>query len=287
MASDMEMTGNKPTFVGIGAQKCASTWLYHVLQDHPEVQVSEEKELNFFSFNFDRGYQWYEHHFADAAKSVCGEISPSYFCEEGVPQRVREYRKDMKVIVSFRDPVERALSNHRHEVRLGNFHSPDNSFESGLTNNPMYVQQGRYATHLKRWLAYFPEEQIFSVLMEDIKADPLAVAQRLYEFVGVDATFEPQSIDRKYNVSFANRSQGLRRIKDVAYKMSSTPGLRWTWSLGKKLGLRSAYRKVNTMESSEAIQEPPADLLHGLREKFAPELRGLAELIRRPLDSWL
>ena len=284
------MTGvtDKPTFVGIGAQKCASTWLYRVLQDHPDVYVSEEKELNFFSYHFDRGYQWYQKHFGGREEQkVFGEISPSYFTESDVPRRVFEYRQDMKIIVSFRDPVQRALSNHRHEVRVGHLNSGDISFEAGLANNPMYVQQGCYATHLKRWLEYFPSDRIFSVLMEDIQADPLGVARRLYEFVDVDPDFVPPSIEKRYNVSYANRSQGLRKLKDMAYSMASKPGLRWTWSLGKALGLRSAYRKVNTLPSEEAIPEPPAELIDGLRDRFAPEVKDLSRLLNRSLDAWL
>lgn len=38
----------KPGFIGIGAQKCASSWIYDILLDHPEVSMSEKKELDFF-----------------------------------------------------------------------------------------------------------------------------------------------------------------------------------------------------------------------------------------------
>ena len=66
----------KPNFIGIGAQKCATTWVYRVLEDHPAALLSDPKELHFFSSNFDRGYQWYERHFPEtsSAKAV-GECS--------------------------------------------------------------------------------------------------------------------------------------------------------------------------------------------------------------------
>lgn len=35
----------KPTFIGIGAQKCASTWIYSVMKDHTEVVVSKKKGI--------------------------------------------------------------------------------------------------------------------------------------------------------------------------------------------------------------------------------------------------
>ena len=284
----MNVINAKPTFIGIGAQKCASSWLYRVLQEHPEVAVSEQKELDFFSFRFDRGYQWYEQHFESAGQQdIRGEISPSYLCEESVPRRVAEYYPDMKIIVSFRDPIERALSNHRHEVRLGHISVENNNFEAGLKNNPMYIEQGLYATHLKRWLEHFPQQQIFVVLMQDIENDPQAVVKRLYSFVGVDESFRPESISARYNVSFANRSQSFRKMKDLAYGVSKTPGLRWTWSMGKALGLRSMYRKVNRVSSSEVISAPGLATLDAMRLRFEPEVRELSQIIDRSLDSWL
>ena len=57
---------NGPTMIGIGAQKCASSWVHAALGVHPQIGVSEPKEVDFFSYYYDRGYQWYETHFAHA-----------------------------------------------------------------------------------------------------------------------------------------------------------------------------------------------------------------------------
>jgi hypothetical protein len=157
---------------------------------------------------------------------------------------------------------------------------------AGLPNTPLYVRHGLYATHLNRWLENFPALQLLAVTREDIEREPLAVAPRLYAFVGVDTAFEPPGIRQRFNVSYANRSQGLRRVKDWAYKAASLPGLRWTWSLGHALGLRAMYRKVNTVPSAAAIPEPSAELLDALRQQFLPEVQELSWLLDRPLDAW-
>ncbi len=69
----------KPNFIGIGAQKCASSWLYDILADHPEAAVSATKELDFFSYHYERSHAWYERQFSEkpVVKTV-GESSP--FC---------------------------------------------------------------------------------------------------------------------------------------------------------------------------------------------------------------
>ena len=52
-------TLQRPTFLGIGAQKCGTTWLHKLLSHHPGVFAANPKEIDFFSYGFDRGYEWY------------------------------------------------------------------------------------------------------------------------------------------------------------------------------------------------------------------------------------
>lgn len=278
----------KPTFIGIGAQKCASTWLYRILAEHPQVGVSADKELDFFSYRYDRGFQWYERHFDGCAgKLAFGEISPSYFAEPAVPERVSRYAPNVKVLVSFRDPIQRALSNHKHEVRLGQFNGSDLSFEAGLRNNPMYVEQGRYATHLANWLTYFPREQILCVFMDDVENDPGRVAADVYAFLGIDPSYLPAGVTTKFNPSYANRYRWLLGIKDVAYKLTQLPGGAQLWKLAQRLGLRDAYRSVNRVESQQAIPRAQASTIEALRQEFRDEVKRLEQLVGRDLSNWL
>ncbi|MCP4001716.1 MAG: sulfotransferase [Gammaproteobacteria bacterium] len=278
----------KPTYIGIGVQKSASTWLHRILAEHPEVAVPERKEINFFSFYFDHGYQWYEAQFPhSAAQCQLGEISPSYFCEQATPERIYQYLPQIKILLILRDPIQRALSNHRHEIRVGHITGSDLSFETGLLNNPMYIEQGLYATQLKRWLEYFPLDQIKIVLMEEIKSDPLAVAKDMYKFLGVNEAYQPIGLNQKFNQSYANRSHSLTRLKDIIYNATRIPGLSWIWNLGSKMGLKMLYRNINTSPSNAVIPEPTQQTLDMLRERFEPEVRELQAIIGRPLDAWL
>lgn len=278
----------RPTYVGIGAQKCASTWLHRVLAEHPEVAVPEIKEVDFFSYHYDHGYQWYQRCFDNGKPARArGEISPSYFSEPSVPERVARSLPDARILLSLRDPVERALSNHRHEVRVGHLAGPDLSFEAGLRNNPMYVEHGRYATHLRNWLRHYSRTQILVVLMEDIAADPQAVCREVYRFVGVDDGFVPKGLTSRYNASFAARWSPLGVAKDAAYGATRVPGLRWLWQAAARTGLRSLYRAVNVVPSAAVIPQADPRTLLELRELFAPEVRELETMIGRSLATWL
>lgn len=278
----------KPTFIGIGAQKCASTWLHRILSEHPQIGMPQEKEVDFFSYHFDHGYQWYERQFdAYADRKARGEVSPSYFSEPGVPGRIRHHNPEVKIIVSLRDPVARALSNHRHEIRVGHFKGRDLSFDAGLANNPMYIDQSCYATHLTRWMRHFPSSSMLFIFMEDIVSEPGSVARSVFDFLGVDADYCPRGLSSRYNRSFANRYQGLARVKDGFYRYADRPGLRWLWGAGVVFGLRAVYRSVNVLPSERVIPRPDDHTLAQLRARFAPEVRELSRLIGRPLDHWL
>jgi len=278
----------RPTYVGIGAQKCASTWLHRILAEHPQVAVPEVKEVDFFSYRYDHGYQWYENHFSGGGSALArGEISPSYFCEPTVPERVARYIPEARILLSLRDPVERALSNHRHEVREGHLTGADLSFETGMRNNPMYVEQGLYATHLRNWLRYFPREQILVVLMEDVETAPETVSKLVYGFLDVDDNFVPTGLKNRYNRSFTSRSAALGSVKDAVYGLTRRPGLRWLWDAAAGSGLRSLYRGINDVPSSAVIPQPKDQTLRELRGRFAPEIQDLETLIGRPLAQWL
>ena len=68
-----------PDFIGIGAEKSATTWAWMILNQHPSIGMSQPKELNFFNDNADQGMDWYRRHFRyDPTSQRCGEISPLY-----------------------------------------------------------------------------------------------------------------------------------------------------------------------------------------------------------------
>lgn len=277
----------KLTFIGIGAQKCASSWLYDILADHPEAALSEKKELDFFSYCYERGYGWYERQFPDkpGAKAV-GEISPSYFNEASVPERARLYSPDLRILLSLRDPVERALSQHRHLIRIGMVAGPDYRFETALADNPSYIDQGRYATHLSRWLASFPEKQVLVVLMEDIRKNPEETARKVYEFLGIDPEHHSAALYEKSNPSYVVRSRKtdsiIRRLRKVVRQF----GLGGLWQALGDSGLRRLYRRMNRKPSEAVVPPVPAETSDRLRAVFQDEIRILEKLLGRNLENW-
>ena len=277
-----------PNFIGIGAQKCATTWIYEILRDHPEVTLSHKKEIDFFSYHYDHGMQWYKDNFVDSAQSkVVGEISPSYFHEPAVPQRVKHHMPQAKLIVSLRDPLQRSISNHKHEVRVGHFSGDDLSFEAGMANNPMYVEQGLYAKHYSRWCEYFPPEQIFVVFYEDIVKDRYAVAKNIYRFLDIDENHQSAAVDNKSNPGHINRFAGLEKFRNSLHYGAKRIGLDSVWDLAGKLGLRWLYGRLNKMPADALIPQMSDTARLEVRNYFNEDTRRLRELIDGPYPQWM
>jgi hypothetical protein len=274
-------------FVGIGVQKCATTWLYDILLDHPQVALSKLKELDFFSYHFGRGYQWYEEQFPqDRPGCLVGEISPSYFIDANVPERLQAYAPEAKLVVLLRDPVERAVSNHRHEVRLGNFHGDDISFVAGLANNPLYLEQSRYGTHLLRWLKHIPASRMLVLFQEDIDREPQAVAQQVYRFLDVDDRHVSNAVEGRSNESHVHRSRVLERARRAARDLVRLMGIDGVWRAAQKAGLQSLYRQLNRRPPEARIPPVAAATREGLRMLLAEEIRVVEEITGRSLPQW-
>ncbi len=275
-------------FIGIGAQKCASSWVHDILADHPQVAVPRLKEVDFFTYRFENGYRWYEHAVAAREDAVAvGENSPSYMSEPAAPDRVFAYRPDMKIVVSLRDPVERVLSQHRHMVGLGRIPSTDLSLEAALATNPTYVDQSFYYRHLRRWTDLFGIERVHVILMEDIRADAAKVARDLYAFLGVTTDHAPALLRQVSNPSYVPRNRGLEDGVRSVHRNLLAMGAGPVWRLLGDSGLRRIYRAVNRKTTTDVIPEPQAETLEKLRILFADDVAQLSQLLPRDLSAWL
>src|SRR5437899_9605266 len=106
-----------PTFVGIGSLRCGSTWLYQVLKCHPDIRLSDRKEMNFFFMRemLQHDLDWYEAHFEAedglGPRPIRGEISPIYGrLKAWQVNRIAKLLPDLRIILTLRHPIERAWS---------------------------------------------------------------------------------------------------------------------------------------------------------------------------------
>ena len=52
-----------PDFIIIGAQKGGTSSLFSYLNQHPQLQLPDKKEIHFFDNDYQKGISWYRSHF--------------------------------------------------------------------------------------------------------------------------------------------------------------------------------------------------------------------------------
>lgn len=280
----------KPTFIGLGAQKAASSWIYAVLKDHPQICVSEPKELDFFSRFYEYGFQWYEGFFNHCRGcDVAGEVSPSYFDSAEGPLRAARYNSAFRIIVSLRDPVARAFSNHLHEIREKRLTGRDLSFETGLANNPMYLERCRYATHLQRWFDAFDQRQILVLFKEEIDRAPREHADALYGHLGLEDRYCSPFADSQVNRSYVPRSQARETlVRGIGSVMRRFGGPHFVERV-KRIGAIREFRMANRIDVRELVPPMTLKTRAWFEEELAEEMLKLARMLNRealPWETW-
>lgn len=282
----------KINFIGIGAQKCASTWVHSVLSDHPEVVVLPGKEIDFFSYYYNFGYEWYEKHICDVGPAkMIGEVSPSYFADSSdTPDRVFFYNPKMRIVLSLRDPIERAYSNHLNEVKLGHVTNQNLEFENGLANNPMYLEQSRYGRQLARWLAVFPRDQVLVIFQEDIRDDSFGQARNLYRFLNVAEDHQSWFLEKKVNESRIIKNTRVDNFLKLLGKLGRSTGAGKLVEVVRKNDLVCRLRHShNQIDLRQIVPPMREDTRIYLQNTLTDDMRELAHQLGKkdlPWPSW-
>jgi hypothetical protein len=198
--------GHLPNFLIIGAAKSGTTSLHAYLSAHPDICMSQKKELRFFVptdryGRFDNGVDWYKNNFNRSAL-LYGESSPQYTVYpkiSGVPERIHSVVGYPKLIYILRDPVNRVLS---HYVQIVDEYYPVQDFRawlSTITERQSYFYS-LYFFQLSQYLRIFPRSNILVLVSERLAADPQPTLRSVFDFLGVDANFWSPTFDDFHNV---------------------------------------------------------------------------------------
>ncbi len=295
-----------PTFLGLGAPKAATTWLFQCLREHPSIFIPDEKEIGVFSCSDEideRLTEYLAHFHKSGTADARGEIFVLYLSSPLAAEQIKRYLPDAKLFVSLRNPVDQIYSHYWH-LKRQNFHRwgdgnfvPPTSFASAI--DELYddlVAPACYAQHLKRWLAFFPREQIHIMLYEDIESDPLRELKSLYCFLEVDDGFVPSFLNRRdaaVRAGVSPRSDVLDRLHTKTYD-----GLnRFVYHKMKQLiGVSAAARIKDTLRIRQLMQAifyrkgyPKMDQKDKKRlvALLSEDICELENLLGRDLSHWL
>jgi hypothetical protein len=265
-----------PDFLGIGAQRAGTTWLYHCLNDHPQIGVAEQKELHFFDSGFDRGVEWYERQFPDSGQfDVVGEVTPNYLNHPDAPERIARILPEARLIAILREPVSRAYS--AYELFRQKRYARQSFHEVCTVGSDLY-NLGCYAGQLERFFEHFDRSQLGIWLYDELKAEPQTFLSQVYGFLGVDATFVPPSLRERANAILYPRTQKLLAGLGLGRAMEAAKASGFgRWLKRRLAGSARRPRADNVLTDAQQAE---------IQALFAPEVDRLEELLGRDLSAW-
>ncbi len=244
-------------FAIIGAQKCATTWLYDCLEHHPMINMRDSKNEDPYYggplYKQKGGDEWYFSQFKNkkpGQKRGC--VSVDYIEDMASAQNLLEHNPDIKIILCLRNPAERAVSAYQWYVRKSFI--PNLPLNEGIKQviahynetvidqySAMYkniIERGFYYEKIMAFTKCLPAGNIKIVLYDDIKKAPLITLQNIMHFLQIDESYVAGNANTipKKNTGFAPlimlerqfpSSRIIRKVVDignqVVYKIFKPP----------------------------------------------------------------
>ncbi len=207
-----------PDFLIVGAQRAGTTSLFYYLLAHENVfGPIRNKGVHWYDSGFHHPPSWYRSHFPlqqnlDDVQSrtglptAVGEGSPYYLYHPQIAARIAGCLPTTKVIALLRDPVDRAISHHQHELARGFEKLPlgaaidaeesrlegehekmaaDPTYVSFADMHFSYAARGHYAEQIERYHHHLGRDQVLVLDQRQLLAEPEKTVRRAFDFLGI------------------------------------------------------------------------------------------------------
>lgn len=299
-----DSTVRLPNLVVVGVSKAGTTSLFEYLGRHPDVGLSDLKELRYFTpLRYGEplgpltGYTDHFRHCVDERYAV--EATPGYFYGgRPLAHAMRETCDPLRVVLSLREPADRCWSWFRFvksRLRIPR----DLSFDAyldrceelrhhgadGAVENQTYwgLGGGCYAEWLDAWVDELGGD-LRVVFFDDLARDPRAVMDGLFDWLGLGPL--PA---RTAGLEATNRTEQYRNrsAQRIAVRLNRRGERFFRRHPRLKHGLRSAYYSLNRAEPWETMTTATHDRLDRFYRPYNARLRDqLAGLGLRLPAGW-
>lgn len=306
-----QATMTLPSFLIIGAQKSASSFVQNCIREHPQTFMPRY-ELPYFEDPYYKIWSItkFEAQFEPAsADAVIGLKRPDYLAKPECPKRIHKHVPQAKLIVVLRNPIERAISAYFWYMQTGAI--PIRNLNCGMSkildgsylkNYPKaseIINYGFYAQQLEGYDKFFAHEQLLVMLHEEFRADPQKTIAKVYRFINVDPSYNPQVITRRPKESIYAKlrlhwlSLATRYIfyKETQYEDESGKHIA-SYARDSQVA-RLLYRASLGIDRFVLARifrnERPilrADLRSALYEQYADSINQLEERLKMDLKTW-
>jgi len=271
------MNKNNPNLFVIGASKCGTTSLWHMLNSHTNVFMSKPKEPWFFSFSdYKKKMEWYHGLFKDVKdEKIIGEASPIYSettLIPEIPKRLYDYNPNAKIIYIVREPISRLKSVWQQTLSSGHWYKQkykdytdvevpkmSRKFTNAVFSYPAFLEATKYWTHLNNYRNYFDDKNILLLFFEDLRDKPEIVYEQLCNFLEIEPKQSKNLFEKQ------NASEGKTKEFALVVKLRNNKTIYNVFNRLKKYGLKISFPK-KSMNSKVKINKEQKEKISNLLE---------------------
>lgn len=219
----------------IGMPKSGTTSLANAMASHSSICLTTPKETGYFWMDYHKSkskfMEVYCPHYL--GEPILLEASTSNAAIKYVESRIKECSPKAKIIMSIREPIERAYSHwwmiknympgkihdcferemERNIQTFGFFNTeteldiiPYVDPKGGILKS-IIIEQGLYATFYDRYSKAFGRDNVKVVLFDDIIIDSHTVLAGLYNFLGVKNIKTKMKTENKRSLEYTEETQ--------------------------------------------------------------------------------
>ncbi|SHO81450.1 Sulfotransferase [hydrothermal vent metagenome] len=293
----------KPNFLIVGVARCGTTSIYHYLNQHPQVAMAKKKEPKYFSsinISFphngvgdksvdsvvirDRDEYFNLFKKFDKFRAI-GEASSDYlYFHKEVIESIKEELGDVKIIISIRNPIDRAYSAYNNLLRDGreklSFRDGLDREESRIEDNWdwmwAYKKGGLYSNAIKDFQDNFSNVKI--VLFDELNNNSNGIMSDIFDFLEVDNSIKVDT-NTKYSHSGKAKSPIIKYISNRDNKLAF---------LIRKIIMGLVPRSLLESVAKRVLSKDDMNMedREYLREYFREDIEATSRLIGRDLSHW-
>ena len=211
----------------VGAPKAGTTWLAHVMDQNPNITLSNPKEPNLVASHKgtfvrdDVEPNWSEYDSFFSGSGLRMDASVHTFGCPIAPSRILERFPKAKFILCLREPVSRAVSHWNMVRNTGEAEKAGrdwSSFEKAWDDESLRVDSF-YGSSMEKWLDKFDRSRFLIVDSSRMRGEPKQVLNEIGEFLGLGSWEYEFDMDRHANSAKARRP--LSRVGVAAKSLFS------------------------------------------------------------------
>jgi len=298
------MSHYQPNLFVPGAAKSGTTTLHDLLNFHPDICMSSNKEPGYWNDQLldnydDEKKEWYSNLFINKKVSITGESSTSYMFNPGFIDNIKShYKSSPKFIFILRNPIDRCYSHFWWMVGLGLEKKKlegaikkdyNRVFELYTYYPDYYYHFGLYGKWLSSFYESFDKKNIKIITLENLKENRLETLNECFEFLGLKTLDNiPEIISNKtYKLKYPwlfhlNKKtiQGRFKFTKVTKYLITKNGVEY---------IRSKLKTITFLNKSQDFSYPEitSNQREWLKSLFLEDIKKLKKFTGMSFNEWV